>query len=205
MVAPQASRWSWSSRWWSTASPSRRAGCARRSRPGTWNGRAPRPASLPARDGGRGRSARTGARLPTANLRFDYAPALPPLGIYAGRVSVPERGVGPGPSRAGQHRHAADLPRRGPVPGRGPPARLRRRPVWRPCSSWSCSIGSATSVVSRRRRAGRADASGRGRRARSPGPRLNGNRPDLVRSTAIRKGMWRNAVAARQRYEERDH
>ncbi len=32
---------------------------------------------------------------PTANLRFDYAPALPPLGVYTGRVSVPERGVGP--------------------------------------------------------------------------------------------------------------
>jgi riboflavin kinase / FMN adenylyltransferase len=33
--------------------------------------------------------------FPTANLRFDYTPALPPLGIYTGRVSVPERGVGP--------------------------------------------------------------------------------------------------------------
>ena len=32
---------------------------------------------------------------PTANLRFDYVPALPPLGVYTGRVSVPERGVGP--------------------------------------------------------------------------------------------------------------
>jgi len=32
---------------------------------------------------------------PTANLRFDYTPALPPLGVYTGRVSVPERGVGP--------------------------------------------------------------------------------------------------------------
>lgn len=34
--------------------------------------------------------------FPTANLAFDYAPALPPLGIYLGRVSVAERGVGPG-------------------------------------------------------------------------------------------------------------
>jgi riboflavin kinase/FMN adenylyltransferase len=34
--------------------------------------------------------------FPTANLAFDYAPALPALGIYLGRVSVPERGVGPG-------------------------------------------------------------------------------------------------------------
>jgi riboflavin kinase/FMN adenylyltransferase len=34
--------------------------------------------------------------FPTANLEFDYAPALPALGIYLGRVSVPERGVGPG-------------------------------------------------------------------------------------------------------------
>jgi riboflavin kinase/FMN adenylyltransferase len=34
--------------------------------------------------------------FPTANLRFDYVPAMPPLGIYTGRVSVPERGVGPG-------------------------------------------------------------------------------------------------------------
>ena len=34
--------------------------------------------------------------FPTANLAFDYTPALPALGIYLGRVSVPERGVGPG-------------------------------------------------------------------------------------------------------------
>ena len=34
--------------------------------------------------------------FPTANLGFDYTPALPALGIYLGRVSVPERGVGPG-------------------------------------------------------------------------------------------------------------
>lgn len=33
---------------------------------------------------------------PTANLRFDYTPAMPPRGVYTGRVSVPERGVGPG-------------------------------------------------------------------------------------------------------------
>ena len=33
--------------------------------------------------------------FPTANLAFDYAAALPSLGIYLGRVSVPERGVGP--------------------------------------------------------------------------------------------------------------
>lgn len=39
-----------------------------------------------------------GRRLgfPTANLAFDYVPAMPALGIYLGRVSVPERGVGPG-------------------------------------------------------------------------------------------------------------
>jgi riboflavin kinase / FMN adenylyltransferase len=34
--------------------------------------------------------------FPTANLAFDYAPALPALGIYLGRVHVPERQVGPG-------------------------------------------------------------------------------------------------------------
>lgn len=34
--------------------------------------------------------------FPTANLAFGYLPALPPLGIYVGRVAVPERGVGPG-------------------------------------------------------------------------------------------------------------
>ena len=34
--------------------------------------------------------------FPTANLSFDYTPALPALGIYLGRVSVPERSVGPG-------------------------------------------------------------------------------------------------------------
>ena len=34
--------------------------------------------------------------FPTANLAFDYTAALPALGIYLGRVSVPERGVGPG-------------------------------------------------------------------------------------------------------------
>jgi len=33
--------------------------------------------------------------FPTANLAFDYQPALPALGIYLGNVSVPERGVGP--------------------------------------------------------------------------------------------------------------
>lgn len=33
--------------------------------------------------------------FPTANLRFDYLPAMPPRGIYTGRVSVPDRGVGP--------------------------------------------------------------------------------------------------------------
>jgi riboflavin kinase/FMN adenylyltransferase len=34
--------------------------------------------------------------FPTANLAFDYVPALPALGIYLGAVSVPERAVGPG-------------------------------------------------------------------------------------------------------------
>lgn len=33
--------------------------------------------------------------FPTANLRFEYTPALPPLGIYLGRVTVAERAVGP--------------------------------------------------------------------------------------------------------------
>jgi riboflavin kinase/FMN adenylyltransferase len=33
--------------------------------------------------------------FPTANLAFDYTPALPALGIYLGRVSVPDRAVGP--------------------------------------------------------------------------------------------------------------
>jgi riboflavin kinase/FMN adenylyltransferase len=34
--------------------------------------------------------------FPTANLAFDYTPALPALGIYVGHVAVPERSVGPG-------------------------------------------------------------------------------------------------------------
>lgn len=34
--------------------------------------------------------------FPTANLAFDYTPALPALGIYVGRVSVPDCDVGPG-------------------------------------------------------------------------------------------------------------
>jgi len=34
--------------------------------------------------------------FPTANLAFAYPAALPGLGIYLGRVSVPERNVGPG-------------------------------------------------------------------------------------------------------------
>lgn len=34
--------------------------------------------------------------FPTANLAFDYRPALPALGIYLGRVHVAERDVGPG-------------------------------------------------------------------------------------------------------------
>ena len=33
---------------------------------------------------------------PTANLRFDYVPAMPPLGVYTGRVAVPDHAVGPG-------------------------------------------------------------------------------------------------------------
>jgi len=33
--------------------------------------------------------------FPTANLGFEYTPALPALGVYLGRVSVAERGVGP--------------------------------------------------------------------------------------------------------------
>jgi riboflavin kinase / FMN adenylyltransferase len=33
--------------------------------------------------------------FPTANLAFSYSAALPALGIYLGRVHVPERGVGP--------------------------------------------------------------------------------------------------------------
>ncbi|HEY7463183.1 MAG TPA: riboflavin biosynthesis protein RibF [Candidatus Limnocylindria bacterium] len=32
---------------------------------------------------------------PTANLRFEYTPAMPPRGIYTGHVAVPQRGVGP--------------------------------------------------------------------------------------------------------------
>jgi riboflavin kinase/FMN adenylyltransferase len=31
--------------------------------------------------------------FPTANLAFDYTPALPALGIYLGRVNVPDRAV----------------------------------------------------------------------------------------------------------------
>ena len=34
--------------------------------------------------------------FPTANLAFDYSPALPALGIYLGRVTVAHRGVEPG-------------------------------------------------------------------------------------------------------------
>lgn len=37
-----------------------------------------------------------GLGFPTANLSFSYPAALPALGIYLGRVEVPERGVGPG-------------------------------------------------------------------------------------------------------------
>jgi riboflavin kinase/FMN adenylyltransferase len=33
---------------------------------------------------------------PTANLAFDYLPALPPFGIYTGRASVPQRAVAAG-------------------------------------------------------------------------------------------------------------
>jgi riboflavin kinase/FMN adenylyltransferase len=33
--------------------------------------------------------------FPTANLAFEYTPAMPALGIYVGRAAVPERGVGP--------------------------------------------------------------------------------------------------------------
>jgi riboflavin kinase/FMN adenylyltransferase len=43
------------------------------------------------RGDGRGR----GLGFPTANLEFDYTPALPALGIYVGWVTVPARAVGP--------------------------------------------------------------------------------------------------------------
>lgn len=33
--------------------------------------------------------------FPTANLRFDYTPAMPPLGVYAGRVTRADPQVGP--------------------------------------------------------------------------------------------------------------
>lgn len=33
--------------------------------------------------------------FPTANLRFDYAPAMPPLGIYAGRAVLGDAGIRP--------------------------------------------------------------------------------------------------------------
>ena len=36
-----------------------------------------------------------GLGFPTANLAFNYSAALPALGIYLGRVGVPERNVGP--------------------------------------------------------------------------------------------------------------
>ena len=41
------------------------------------------------RGDGRGRD----LGFPTANLRFDYVPAMPPLGIYAGRVAMPAVGA----------------------------------------------------------------------------------------------------------------
>ncbi len=34
--------------------------------------------------------------FPTANLEFDYLPALPALGIYLGTIAVPDRQLGPG-------------------------------------------------------------------------------------------------------------
>lgn len=34
--------------------------------------------------------------FPTANLRFDYAPAMPSLGIYAGRLARTDRSIAPG-------------------------------------------------------------------------------------------------------------
>jgi riboflavin kinase / FMN adenylyltransferase len=54
-------------------------------------GHAPRLVGRVVRGDGRGRE----LGFPTANLAFDYRPALPSLGIYLGLVSVPERGVGP--------------------------------------------------------------------------------------------------------------
>jgi riboflavin kinase/FMN adenylyltransferase len=54
-------------------------------------GHAPTLVGRVVRGDGRGRE----LGFPTANLAFDYRPALPSLGIYLGLVSVPERGVGP--------------------------------------------------------------------------------------------------------------
>jgi riboflavin kinase/FMN adenylyltransferase len=55
-------------------------------------GRAPRLDGTVVEGDHRGRS----LGFPTANLAFDYVPAMPALGIYVGEVAVPERGVGPG-------------------------------------------------------------------------------------------------------------
>jgi riboflavin kinase/FMN adenylyltransferase len=54
-------------------------------------GHAPTLVGRVVRGDGRGRE----LGFPTANLAFDYRPALPSLGIYLGLVRVPERGVGP--------------------------------------------------------------------------------------------------------------
>jgi len=54
-------------------------------------GRPPRLEGTVVRGDRRGRQ----LGFPTANLAFDYLPAMPSLGIYVGGVSVPERGVGP--------------------------------------------------------------------------------------------------------------
>lgn len=54
-------------------------------------GRAPRLEGAVVEGDHRGRS----LGFPTANLAFDYVPAMPALGIYVGEVAVPERAVGP--------------------------------------------------------------------------------------------------------------
>ena len=69
------------------------------------------------RGDGRGRD----LGFPTANLAFDYRPALPALGIYAGWAN--------GHRRPGQRRSTPGLPYRWRRRRRGQPARLGRRPV----------------------------------------------------------------------------
>ena len=87
--------------------------------------------------------------FPTANVDVPPEIALPGDGIYAGWYTRPDGTVHPAAISVGR-RPTFYEPGTAPVPGRGLPARLRRRPLRRARPGLASSAGSGTSSASTR-------------------------------------------------------